>query len=497
MKHDYSAAFTTKIHDELFDHLIRSDGQEDLCFAIWYPSEGATRTTALLHQVILPRDGERKVHGNASFSAAYFERALGEAAAAGSGLAFLHSHLGPGWQDMSGDDIRAEEGHAAAAKGATGLPIVGLTLGTDGAWSARFWVKTKPRHYERRWCSNVRIVGDRFSVTYASHIRPRPRFKEELRRTISAWGEDAHAQLARLRVGIVGAGSVGTIVAEALARTGIGHLTLIDFDIVENVNLDRLLHATLHTARRGDSKVKSLASGIKAGATADDFDVKEVAHSVAEEEGYRAALDCDVLFSCVDRPWGRAVLNYIAYAHLIPVVDGGIQIEVTRRKTLRRADWKAHIATPGRRCLECLEQYNPGLVQAEREGWLDDPDYIRGLPESHPIKRNENVIAFSLNVASLEVLQLLMMVIAPLGISDAGQQSYHFIPGIFDAPKFELCNENCLYPGFIAKGDQTGLVVTGKHLLAQQMRQTHFGEHHSFIRRLVVKISRYLAKFGG
>ena len=92
--------------------------------------------------------------------------------------------------------------------------------------------------------------------------------------------------------------------------------------------------------------------------------------------------------------------------------------------------------------MECLGQYDPGLVSAEREGLLHDPDYIRGLPESHPIKRNENVIAFSLNVAGLEMLQFLMMVVAPLGVSNAGQQSYHFVPGIFDAPKFEDVGES-------------------------------------------------------
>src|SRR5207253_8919713 len=137
-------------------------------------------------------------------------------------------------------------------------------------------------------------------------------------RTVYAWGEGVQADLTRLHIGIVGAGSVGAIIAEALARTGIGRITLIDFDTVEYVNLDRLLHATRLDAALLKSKVACLARALKKSATAWPFAVHEVDCSVVEEEGFLSALDCDVLFSCVDRPWPRFVLNLIAYAHLIP-----------------------------------------------------------------------------------------------------------------------------------------------------------------------------------
>jgi hypothetical protein len=235
---------------------------------------------------------------------------------------------------MSGDDIRAEQGHAAATKGATGLPRVGLTLGTDGAWSARFWEKTAPRTYVRRWCASVRVVGDRLSTRFHDALVPPPSILEEWNRTVSAWGETVQADLARRHVGIVGAGSVGAIVAEALARTGVGRITLIDFDTIERVNLDRLLHATRLDALLHRSKVACLGRALRQSATARPFTVNEIDRSIVEEDGFRAALDCDLLFSCVDRPWPRFALNLTAYAHLIPVVDGGIRIEVTRQQRL-------------------------------------------------------------------------------------------------------------------------------------------------------------------
>src|SRR5579864_6758726 len=151
----------------------------------------------------------------------------------------------------------------------------------------------------------------------------------------AAWGEDTQADLTRLHVGIVGAGSVGAIVAEALARTGIGRITLIDFDTVDYVNLDRLLYATRLDAALHRSKVACLARALRKSATARPFTVHEIDRSVVEEDVFRAALDCDVLLSCVDRPWPRFALHLIACAHLIPVVDGGIRIEVTRRGRLK------------------------------------------------------------------------------------------------------------------------------------------------------------------
>ncbi len=475
-----SVALTEKLHAQAVCHLIREDGQEDLCFGLWYPSAGRSRQTALVHQLILPEEGDRELHGNVSFLPAYFERAASIAAAKGAGLAFFHSHPADGWQAMSPNDINAEQRIAGAVLGATGFPLVGLTVGTDGAWSARFWERAGPRAYERRWCSSVRVAGEGLMVTFCEDLVPRPRFRKELTRTISAWGEETQAKLARLRIGVVGTGSVGSIVAEALARMGIMRVTLIDFDLVETINLDRTLHATRQDAWARRTKVSMLGKALKRSATAEGFVADSVEFSVVEEEGFRAALDCDLLFSCVDRPWARSVLNFVAYAHLIPVVDGGLSLETTRNGQLRRADWKTHIVGPHRRCLECLGQYDPGFVPVEREGLLDDLHYIEGLPREHVLRRNENVFGFSLSVASLEVLQMLMMVVAPLGISNAGAQAYHFVPGIFDDPKFEVCDEGCLYPGLAAKGDATGFSVTGRDLRAEQLRreQRHRGTRH-------------------
>lgn len=441
-------------------HLLRADPQEDLCFALWRPSRGRSRLTALIQRLILPKGGERNVHGNASFESAYFERALTMATAEKAGLALMHSHpRGRGHQGMSDDDIAAEQGHAAATFGATGLPLVGMTIAGDGAWSARFWERTAPRTYPGAWCATVRVVGNRLAVSYMDALAPPPPATDEQVRTVSAWGDAAQADLARLRVGIIGAGSVGGIIAEGVARTGFEDAMLIDYDRVKKHNLDRLLYATRRDI--GRLKVETLAEQMRDRATAAHFTVEEIIAGVYEEAGFRAALDCDVLFACVDRPWGRHVLNFIAYAHLIPVIDGGIAVRTNRSGKLAAADWRAHTATIGRPCLQCLGQYDTGFVQTERDGWLDDPTYIDALPKGHPLKVRENVFAFSTSCASLQMLQMLALTLAPLDQPNPGAQLYHFVGGFMEPPAFGSCHQECIFPTLIATGDSSGVIVTG------------------------------------
>jgi molybdopterin/thiamine biosynthesis adenylyltransferase len=468
---------SAELAGQLASHLDRADGQEDLAFLVWHPSVGATRTTAIIHEVVWPGAGDRIIHGNASFTSAYFLRAAGRAAELGAGLALIHSHpRGRGWQQLSDDDRDAEAAHAARAVAITGLPLVGLTRGTlGGSYSARFWRRRGPRDYRPMWCENVRIVGTRLQVSWNDELRPRPRLRANLTRTVSAWGPETQATLARLRVGVVGVGSVGAIVAEALARMGIERIVLLDFDSVEQVNLDRLLHAAARDAALCQSKVEVLSRSLRRSATAERSQVITCDRSVVEPEGFGTALDCDVLFSCVDRPWPRAALNLIAYAHLIPVVDGGIRVHA-RRERMIGAEWRAHMAAPGRACLECLGQYDPALVQAERSGLLDDPTYIAGLSSDHPLRRNENVFTFSLATAAAEVLELLRAVVAPGGVADVGALTFHFTTGSTDR-KMTGCADECPYTTeLLAMGDNTGINVTGRHLFAENAR-SHRAEH--------------------
>lgn len=63
-------------------------------------------------------------------------------------------------------------------------------------------------------------------------------------------GKSGIQKLKDATVMVVGIGGVGSYAAEALARAGIGHLILIDHDVVAPSNLNRQIHATFETIDR-------------------------------------------------------------------------------------------------------------------------------------------------------------------------------------------------------------------------------------------------------
>ena len=195
-----------------------------------------------------------------------------------------------------------------------------------------------------------------------------------LRRTIDTWGQDRQVLLSGLRIGIVGLGSVGCVIAETLARIGVTDILLVDADSVEEHNLDRLLYASERDI--GRFKVDLVEEHLRRSATAAHFRVEARRAWIQERDAYKAALDCDVLFAAVDRPLPKDLLNNIAYVHCIPVIFGGIRVATKPNGSLADAAWSVINVSPGSRCLRCDGQYTTSDVMMERDGSLDDPRYV-------------------------------------------------------------------------------------------------------------------------
>ncbi len=437
----YDVVMTHEANQTATEHLLRhyqqGRRQEDLCFALWRPSTGLNRKAAIVYEVILPKEGERSLTGNASFTHEYAGRAIVEARRQNAGLALMHSHPKSGWQDLSYPDEMAERIVLAPPARATGRPLVGMTVGSDGYWSARFW-ESKNGKPQCRWCEKVRLVGPKsYELQFNDHIvQPVPR-REVLRRTYDSWGSSAQDDISRMRVGIIGLGSVGCIVAETMARIGVRQITLFDPDRVEEHNLDRLLYGTVKDI--GKLKVNLAKTRMELSATAEQAAIKAISKSIKDRDAFNEMLDCDIILSCVDRPVARDILNYVANAHLIPVIDCGVAISKSRKQdTIESAHWRAHIITPYHQCMRCNSQYNTGMVSAELDGSLDNPSYISALPDED-IPGSQNVFPFSLGVAGLAVNLMMRYLIGQEWWPAVQQQDYQFQTG-----KITVTNEECL-----------------------------------------------------
>ena len=236
------------IHRELAGHLlsgfVEGPWQEEACLALWHRGDGLDRYTGIVNRVLLPGDDDRDLHGNVTVRGRYLNRAVDQAVQSEAGVAVLHSHPASGWQAMSGMDDRTERRIIAPLVRETGLPLLGLTMGMDECWSARFWQEPELGRIVPAHCTDVRHVGTRHSrADWAPGAYPTYHRRRRLRRTLDSWGIEAQARLARTHVCVVGAGSVGSIVLESLGRIGVERITIIDPDEVEEHNLDRLIFA--------------------------------------------------------------------------------------------------------------------------------------------------------------------------------------------------------------------------------------------------------------
>lgn len=448
----FEAVLPEAVAEEAKDHLLgwfrRDQRQEDLCFALWRPSTGASRTTGIVTELLLPQDGERNLHGNVSFEPRYLGRVARRACQSRMGVAFMHSHPIPGWQPMSRADVVAERDRIAAPSRAAGLPLLGLTVGTDGAWSARFW-SWDGREYSRTDCDKVRVVGRGIQVTANPHHAPRFSRSTRLRRTLDTWGPERQATLASFRIGVVGLGSVGSIIAEALARIGVTDLLLVDADRVEEQNLDRLLYATENDI--GRFKVDMMAERLRSSASAASFRVDTKRAWVQERDAYASVLDCDILFAAVDRPLPKDLLNNIAYVHCIPVVFGGVRVATKSDGHLADATWSVVRAGPKSRCLRCDGQYTTSAVMMERDGSLDDPTYVAQGPAA---PGNENVFPFSANLGSLMVLEMLRAVLRePWWPTVPGKLHYSYVSARMVSQVAD-CHPSCSVAARTAHGDR-------------------------------------------
>ncbi|MGI9026308.1 MAG: tRNA threonylcarbamoyladenosine dehydratase [Burkholderiaceae bacterium] len=135
------------------------------------------------------------------------------------------------------------------------------------------------------------------------------------------YGAEGLARLRASRVAVVGLGGVGSWVAEACARSGIGALTLIDLDHVAESNINRQIHALDSTL--GAAKVVAMASRVH------DINPQCVVEAVEEfvEAGNVATLippgRFDFVIDAIDHVRAKTALIAHCHAQKTPLVTIG------------------------------------------------------------------------------------------------------------------------------------------------------------------------------
>ncbi|MBF0544569.1 MAG: tRNA threonylcarbamoyladenosine dehydratase [Candidatus Riflebacteria bacterium] len=137
-------------------------------------------------------------------------------------------------------------------------------------------------------------------------------------RNARLWGSIGVASLAKSHVMVLGMGGVGSFAVEGLARSGIGRLTLVDFDDICITNVNRQLHALPSTV--GKSKAASMAE--RARNINPDGKVEAI-HDFYEAKTSRAMLERkpDLIVDCIDNVTAKLHLLATCIYRSIPVVS--------------------------------------------------------------------------------------------------------------------------------------------------------------------------------
>lgn len=139
----------------------------------------------------------------------------------------------------------------------------------------------------------------------------------DLSRSAALLGADAMARLAAARVLVVGVGGVGSWCAEALARTGVGRLALVDDDIVAPSNVNRQCPATARTL--GRPKVEAMRERLLEINPDGDF-AAACGRYPATTPGLRLE-DFDVVVDAIDSVDCKAELILAATAAGVPLLS--------------------------------------------------------------------------------------------------------------------------------------------------------------------------------
>jgi hypothetical protein len=308
-------------------------------------------------------------------------------------LVFVHTHTASHSPMFSAIDDRGERVLAEFLSG-RGLdgPHAALVVSPDGA---------RGRLLGRDEDIRVVVIGAKRVVEFDPEL-DETAHSLVFDRQVRAFGAEGQQLLGRLRVVIVGLGGTGSIAAQQLVHMGIRRFLLIDPDVVDETNLNRLVGAA--SSDIGQTKASVAARYLKA------FDkrvsLEVLVDNVVRDSVARKLVDSDLILCCTDSHGSRAVVQQVAYQYMIPCIDVGSTITQEDRR-ITGIFGRIQLLAPGLPCLWCSELLDAQQIRRdmmnESERRLDP--YIVGAHEPAP-----SVISLNGTVVSLAVSMVLGIV---------------------------------------------------------------------------------------
>lgn len=397
-------------------HLLRPDGCEHAAYLLCNkadirrdPWDREAHQKFIVAQVVpVPDDQVVESTSNiVTWTTTSFVRLLKEADVNDQVVAIVHNHPQRMLEFSEQDNINEPDlVQLAVNRNGDGTKLLSVILTADGNLSGRVWLY--PREGAHEPLRMIRVVGSRFDLHYTGRGvgQPAPAFH----RQALAFGNALNEDLKKLRVGIVGCGGTGSATAMLLARLGVGQVVLIDNDIVDQTNLNRLHGSTQSDADAMRPKVDVVAREI----TRLGLGVRAVPiEAWVGDPGCRDALrSCDAIFGCTDDHEGRLFLNRLAYYYLIPVIDMGLAIDVGEEEppSVKALDGRVTVLMPPNTCLVCRGVINQEIARAETMKREDPEEYEQRKAEAYVAGGGNPapaVVTFTTELACLAINELI------------------------------------------------------------------------------------------
>src|SRR6266508_2726874 len=359
----------------------------------------AGNRTVLLAREWLPIPARAKVRRSGfglAWTSAFSAEVLARAQHLQAAVVLIHSHGRSPMPELSGPDrASAAKLFPAFSRILTGLPSGSVVVGADAA-SGVFWRDGSPLGT----LTLLRLVGSpiRLWPPRAELTATRPR--RRLDRQTLAIGPRSSARLAECSVAVIGVCGGGSHVCQQLARQGFGRIVPVDDDVVEEVNLGRVVGSTPDDV---DRTLKTTVMRRMINSIDPDIVVEEVPSRFPNQATLEAIKSVDLVVSCVDSFIVRDQINTFCRRHHIPLIDVGMNIE-TEGEQLKSAYGQLIVVTPDSVCLRCGGLINEAVL--EREKRQRPPGYDRNpnAPGDPQVVSMNGVLASEACNAALDLI---------------------------------------------------------------------------------------------